>query len=116
MLDVSTSRSECPELIQSSPDLLLIFISDRLDVDSGVGLINAIADHVLAASADNHITVLTLKTANTLSLTGALDSAANIILTERGFETFTIHQVLHSEKSSSNEGLFPYQRGALEMV
>ena len=102
LVGVCTSQSECLELVQSSQDPLLIFISGRLDDGSGVGLINAIHDQGLAASGGHHITVLTLNTVNPSSLKEALDSQANIILTQRGFETFTIHHVLHSVKNRIN--------------
>ena len=102
LVGVCTSQSECLELIQISQDPLLIFISGRLDDGSGTGLVNAIHDQALAASGGHHITVLTLNTVNPSSLKEALDSPANIILTQRGFETFTIHHVLHSVKSKIN--------------
>ena len=102
LVGVCTSQSECLELIQESIDPLLILISGRLDDGSGISLIKAIHDQGLSASGENHITVLTLNTVNPSSLQEALNSSANVILTQRGFETFTIHHVLHSVKNKTN--------------
>ena len=102
LIGVCTSQSECLELMQQSLNPLLIFISGRLDDGSGISLVNAIHDQALTTSGEDHITVLTLNTVNPLSLKEALDSSANIILTHRGFETFTIHHVLHSIKNNIN--------------
>jgi len=102
LVGVCTSRSECLELIQNPPAPLLIFISGRLDDGSGIGLIKAIHDQALTASGKNHITVLTLNTVNPSSLKEALDSPANIILTQRGFEAFTLSHVLLSVKMGIN--------------
>ena len=102
LIGVCTSQSECLELIQQSQDPLLIFVSGRLDDGSGISLINAIHEQALSASRNDHITVLTLNTVNPSTLKEALDSRANIILTHRGFETLTIHHVLHSVKEKIN--------------
>ena len=102
LIGVCTSQSECIELIQQSLDPLLIFISGRLDDGSGISLINAIHDVMLTTSGEDHITVLTLNTVNPSSLKEALDSNANIVLTQRGFETLTIQHVLYSVKNKIN--------------
>lgn len=102
LIGVCTSQSECIELIQQSLDPLLIFISGRLDDGSGISLINAIHDEMLTTSGEDHITVLTLNTVNPSSLKEALDSNANIVLTQRGFETLTIQHVLYSVKNNIN--------------
>ena len=102
LIGVCTSQSECIELIQQSLDPLLIFISGRLDDGSGISLINAIHDVMLTTSGEDHITVLTLNTVNPSSLKEALDSNANIVLTQRGFETLTIQHVLYSVKNKMN--------------
>ena len=102
LIGICTSQSECLELIQESLDPLLIFISGRLDDGSGIGLIHAIHDQAPTTSGEDHITVLTLNTVNPSSLKEALDSSANIILTQRGFETLTIDHVIHSVKNKIN--------------
>ena len=93
LIGICTSQSECLELIQESLDPLLIFISGRLDDRSGIGLIHAIHDQAPMTSGEDHITMLTLNTVNPSLLKEALDSSANIILTQRGFETLTIDHV-----------------------
>jgi DNA-binding NarL/FixJ family response regulator len=102
LVGVCTSQSECMELLQNTTQPLLIFVSGRLEDGSGINLVNAINDINPSEAEVEHITVLTLNTVNPVALKNAIDSPANIILTHRGFESFTIHHVLHSVKNRIN--------------
>ena len=111
LLGVCTTHEESIELLAASDEPILAFVSEALDDSSGIDLIHEI--HKINESRSNqekHYSVLTMNILHRHILKTAIESSADILLSQRGFQPFVIKHALDAviTKSSYIDPLIMY--------
>ena len=95
LLGVCTTQDESIELLTTSNEPILAFVSEELDDSSGIDLVHKMHKINENRSAkEKHLSVLTMSILHRHILKSAIESSADILLSQRGFQPFVIKHAL----------------------